>query len=408
MVIPHSYGKHCPNSNAGAPVSPPVAGEPPGNALLCPDRTDCEDVNNDALLMSGYLCHPCLPNICGDGEACYNIPYEGVTCGSTALTTDSPSSAPVAVPEPVIVFVSSALALNIEEAAARAIAPAIQAGIASVIGVPVDAVAIIQYSAIGTSGRRLDGLLRRLESRSIRVHFTITTFGTEIDDVTMKLTQAVQDSAPLLSAVQEEISAQRLETQLEGFGVSSTALAVQVDPPVVLSTAPVADEVGSQPHSENVSDSLSSGSPTPEEGNDGRESIAPDRGSSFTAEELTSNAASSGIKQKEKEIKHYLFLVTGGVAAFVAMFVCASLPALCNGSLVKSKQESTVETRRRGERTVEADDEEKAQAKFAKNQVASADGGSTGSCSDCCSRRSSDSWPSIFSWQSSKSWGNKS
>jgi hypothetical protein len=228
----------------------------------------------------------------------------------------------------------------------------------------------------------------------------------------MKLTQAVQDSAPLLSAVQEEISAQRLETQLEGFGVSSTALAVQVDPPVVLSTAPVADEVDSQPHSENVSesnsDSSSSRSPTPEEGNDGSESIAPDRGSSFTAEELTSNAASSGIKQKEKEIKHYLFLVTGGVAAFVAMFVCASLPALCNGSLVKSKQESTVETRRRGERTVEADDEEKAQAKFAKNQVASADGGSTGSCSDCCSRRSSDSWPSIFSWQSSKSWGNKS
>merc|ERR1719387_1584679 len=73
MVIPHSYGKHCPGSNPGAPVDRSVA-------LLCPDRIDCEDVNNDALLMSGYLCHPCLPSICDEGEVCVNLPYAGAEC----------------------------------------------------------------------------------------------------------------------------------------------------------------------------------------------------------------------------------------------------------------------------------------------------------------------------------------
>jgi hypothetical protein len=88
MVIPHSYGKHCSNATAGAPVNR-------SDALLCPDRTDCADVNNDALLMSGYLCHPCLPNICDEDEVCVNLPYEGVKCTSTTLTAnDSTTTTP--------------------------------------------------------------------------------------------------------------------------------------------------------------------------------------------------------------------------------------------------------------------------------------------------------------------------
>lgn len=32
--------------------------------FACPDRTDCETVNGDAILMAGYLCHACIPNPC--------------------------------------------------------------------------------------------------------------------------------------------------------------------------------------------------------------------------------------------------------------------------------------------------------------------------------------------------------
>jgi hypothetical protein len=91
MVIPHSYGKNCSTLAPGARVNR-------SEALLCPDRTDCENVNNDALLMSGYLCHPCLPSICDADEICINIPYEGVRCELPLLTTVEPSSVPTLVP----------------------------------------------------------------------------------------------------------------------------------------------------------------------------------------------------------------------------------------------------------------------------------------------------------------------
>jgi hypothetical protein len=32
--------------------------------------TDCD---NDMLLMSGYLCHPCLPNPCHNAQPCVNM-----------------------------------------------------------------------------------------------------------------------------------------------------------------------------------------------------------------------------------------------------------------------------------------------------------------------------------------------
>jgi hypothetical protein len=91
MVIPHSFGKNCSTLDPGAPVSR-------SEALLCPDRTDCENVNNDALLMSGYLCHPCLPSICDIDEICVNIPYEGMRCELPSLTSAEPSSVPSLAP----------------------------------------------------------------------------------------------------------------------------------------------------------------------------------------------------------------------------------------------------------------------------------------------------------------------
>jgi hypothetical protein len=91
MVIPHSYGKNCSTLSPGARVNK-------SEALVCPDRTDCENVNNDALLMSGYLCHPCLPNICDVEEICINLPYKGMTCAlPPPLTTVEPSSVPTLV-----------------------------------------------------------------------------------------------------------------------------------------------------------------------------------------------------------------------------------------------------------------------------------------------------------------------
>merc|ERR1719235_2539845 len=79
MVIPHSYGKHCSNASAGATINAL-------SVLYCRDRTDCWAVNNDALLMSGYLCHPCLPNICDEGDICENVPFEGARCIQALMT----------------------------------------------------------------------------------------------------------------------------------------------------------------------------------------------------------------------------------------------------------------------------------------------------------------------------------
>ena len=44
--MPYSYGKHCDGAEPGQAFSAE-------NASSCPDRTDCEDVNGDAILMAG-------------------------------------------------------------------------------------------------------------------------------------------------------------------------------------------------------------------------------------------------------------------------------------------------------------------------------------------------------------------
>ena len=118
-----------------------------------------------------------------------------------------------------------------DEDAARAIEPAITAGIASTTGVSDDAVVITGY----TANRRLDdrALLRRLEGGGVRVDFEISISAERGDSVTTTLTQVAEDAAPLLATVQEEIVSQGMETVLEDLGLESGALAVQVDPPVV-------------------------------------------------------------------------------------------------------------------------------------------------------------------------------
>merc|ERR1711924_307858 len=51
-------------------------------------------MNNDALLMEGYLCHVCLPEPCSNGGVCSHIPW-GFTCDCSGTgyggdTCDSP------------------------------------------------------------------------------------------------------------------------------------------------------------------------------------------------------------------------------------------------------------------------------------------------------------------------------
>lgn len=76
MVIKYSYGKHCPGFQAGEDVEANISYL---EVLKCPDRTDCEKVNGDAILMSGYLCHPCIPNACAyKQQGCMDLmPYSG-------------------------------------------------------------------------------------------------------------------------------------------------------------------------------------------------------------------------------------------------------------------------------------------------------------------------------------------
>lgn len=62
MVIKHSYGKHCDGFEPGEDVE--AKGKHQLDVFNCPDRTDCSSVNGDAILMAGYLCHPCIPNPC--------------------------------------------------------------------------------------------------------------------------------------------------------------------------------------------------------------------------------------------------------------------------------------------------------------------------------------------------------
>jgi len=62
MVIKYSYGKHCSGFKPGQDVE--LEGLSPQDVFKCPDRNDCSKVNGDAILMAGYLCHPCIPNPC--------------------------------------------------------------------------------------------------------------------------------------------------------------------------------------------------------------------------------------------------------------------------------------------------------------------------------------------------------
>jgi hypothetical protein len=52
-------------------------------AALLLNRTDCgidSELNFDALLLGGYLCHTCLPDNCRNGGKCSNVQWEGYTC----------------------------------------------------------------------------------------------------------------------------------------------------------------------------------------------------------------------------------------------------------------------------------------------------------------------------------------
>merc|ERR1711990_546705 len=62
MVVEHSYGKHCDGFAPGQSQSSMVKSI--FEIIQCPDRTDCQNVNGDAILMAGFLCHPCIPNPC--------------------------------------------------------------------------------------------------------------------------------------------------------------------------------------------------------------------------------------------------------------------------------------------------------------------------------------------------------
>jgi len=58
------------------------------DAILLANRTDCgykSDLNFDALLLGGYLCHVCLPETeqtCEDGGVCSNVQWRGFVCSN--------------------------------------------------------------------------------------------------------------------------------------------------------------------------------------------------------------------------------------------------------------------------------------------------------------------------------------
>merc|ERR1719506_796599 len=91
MVIKYSYGKHCAGHSAGADLE--ASGDKTQLQIYaCPDRTDCSNVNGDAILMAGYYCHPCIPNPCSyKSSACIDsLPYQ---CRSGFGCPSSPQSA---------------------------------------------------------------------------------------------------------------------------------------------------------------------------------------------------------------------------------------------------------------------------------------------------------------------------
>jgi len=48
-------------------------------------KDDCGTLNFDALLLSGYLCHVCLPNPCDNGGKCMNVPNLGYSCDCSKI-----------------------------------------------------------------------------------------------------------------------------------------------------------------------------------------------------------------------------------------------------------------------------------------------------------------------------------
>jgi len=93
MVIKYSYGKHCAGFLAGEDVE--MKGMSRLEVLKCADRTDCPSVNGDAILMAGYLCHPCIPNPCKyKSMACMDLlPYRctsGFQCVSNLTKAKKP------------------------------------------------------------------------------------------------------------------------------------------------------------------------------------------------------------------------------------------------------------------------------------------------------------------------------
>lgn len=65
-----------------------------GAALLA-FRTDCEydsELNFDALLLGGWLCHTCLPDNCMDGGKCQAIQWDGYACDNEVHITYHPST----------------------------------------------------------------------------------------------------------------------------------------------------------------------------------------------------------------------------------------------------------------------------------------------------------------------------
>jgi hypothetical protein len=75
MVIKYSYGKHCAGFSPGQDLEA-IGAKTLAELFMCPDRLDCNDVNGDAILMAGYLCHPCIPNPCKASPCLDTMAYQ--------------------------------------------------------------------------------------------------------------------------------------------------------------------------------------------------------------------------------------------------------------------------------------------------------------------------------------------
>merc|ERR1711920_576905 len=80
------------------------------DAALLANRTDCEfnsALNFDALLLGGYFCHRCLPDLCESrgGGQCMNLQWSGFTCDNEVrITIDSEGQFNVDPPAPAFEY----------------------------------------------------------------------------------------------------------------------------------------------------------------------------------------------------------------------------------------------------------------------------------------------------------------